>query len=1052
LYLSLELKEYGFENNNSLSLGKKMLWRDKYLKFVNRLISNKKRAISPVIAVVLLIGLAVAAAAAIFIVVLPLLQPTVSLEITDAYVIYDHEYTKNVDEGKGYGMGYVEVANVGTGEVEISDIKIYYATSFAAQWIELVDAVNLENITSTVPCVVGFSPQDVLRIRFVNPEGSDNNTLVYKIVVTPSEGRNLDTTRSEIVDESEMQLSPDRPDISYTRTLGTIRRDLTISPSSVRDNSDVKNVTYEIFDASSTLVRTKTIISETSWPWQWITYNYSAEGLDNGSYSMKMTVYDFAGLSDFVDDIDFTIDNDYMSPNIVSVTGSSTKGGEGTAEVGEFYSVTATITDSGSADSSVSSAYIFYKTNSSSDTTYAATLMTKSTGNTWIGNIPAPFIDSEALANNLAFNISAIDADTNEIRTDFNYANVEDTTEPDFTQHVFEGETITSQTTLEATEGLTLSLSVTVDDKDFVRDVKLYWRERNETGISPQYGPWQITNNISGTGNTWDFRIPAINVTIDGLDYYFNATDPTNNTALEGSSDSPYTINIPDEINPTINVLSTIPSYITEGTDLHVSASISDNDPSFSYTDYETGTVKLGYRKPGDSVFTYLDMTHTSGDSSQGETSIWEGTIRGGNFSIAASPVIVEVLATDDSGKSNLIDYSIDVSPAGTPLLVYVADSVSVSGGSDHILSFNVKNDAGGTQPATANISHIQVELRSNDKTITSGEPYIIQIEEAGTIWQNSTNTEGENNTKLELDSAFLFAKDATKTFTLTYANSSGGYYDLNDLTVNVTIFYSYGPTYVNPGDDTLESFNTPVTQLIPQTETRYLLSGTATVNSRTGYQLGTSYLGSIHLFDGTATYTGDLSAQWGIRVYILHSDSSFTEITMGSWVATVSRPSGGDDASIQYNFWSCPETSLATTDAIWIEFWVQVGSNSPEIHANLVTEVLGAEQLDASTWGVYYYTERDRSGGFFSRRTTAYLHWGDGVYNSRIENFKYSSVGGGGGSSIVYSIISNGASPTEKSLMNWNLLDTLYYNELKTNCFQKMTRICTYKRSIFWN
>ena len=162
--------------------------------------------------------------------------------------------------------------------------------------------------------------------------------------------------------------------------------------------------------------------------------------------------------------------------------------------------------------------------------------------------------------------------------------------------------------------------------------------------------------------------------------------------------------------------------------------------------------------------------------------------------------------------------------------------------------------------------------------------------------------------------------------------------------------------------------------------------------------------------------------------------------------------PSGGDNEGTLYNSWNCPETPLETTDAIWIEFWVQVGSNSPEIHANFVTEVLGAEQLDASTWYVYYYAERDRSGGFISRRTTAYLHWGDGAYNSRIEYFKYSTVGGGGGSSIIYSITSNGDSPTDKSPMNWNLLDTLYYNELRANYFQKMTRICSFKRSIFWN
>ena len=83
------------------------------MNIITLILNKRKRAVSPVIAVILLIGLAVAAAAAIFIVVIPLLQPTTSLEIIDGYVLYDGDHTESMDEGIGYGMGYVNLVNIG---------------------------------------------------------------------------------------------------------------------------------------------------------------------------------------------------------------------------------------------------------------------------------------------------------------------------------------------------------------------------------------------------------------------------------------------------------------------------------------------------------------------------------------------------------------------------------------------------------------------------------------------------------------------------------------------------------------------------------------------------------------------------------------------------------------------------------------------------------------------------------------------------------------------------------------------------------------------------
>ncbi|MHA2320002.1 MAG: hypothetical protein ACXAC6_19885, partial [Candidatus Hodarchaeales archaeon] len=707
----------------------------------------------------------------------------------------------------------------------------------------------------------------------------------------------------------------------------------------------IKNVIYEVSNDSG-IVKTVTITSAL-WRWQWNTFNDL--DVSNGSYSLRITVNDYAGNNDFTDALPFTIDNDYVKPKIDSIVGSSIKNGQDIAEVGESYAITATITDSGSEVSNVNEAFVHYKLNDSS-TSYQVASMTQGSGDSWSGNIPAAFISSEALANNLTYYLSAIDDDSNVDLTTGYFSDVNDSTEPNFVSHIYEGETVINQDPLIGDEGLTLSLSVAVEDKDYVSTVHMVWRERNDTGIFPQYGNWKVFVNFTGSGDEWDFRLPALNVTLDGLEYYFNATDPANNTAYDGTASSPYRIVVADEVNPVISVLSTIPVTITEGTDLDVTVAIADNDKTFSWTNQETGTVELGYKKPGESVYTYSDMNHTSGDSSIGETSIWTGTIGGGNFSIAATPVFVQVFATDDAGKSSLTEKSIDVTITGTPVLVYVSGTGEVTGASDHLLGFDVKNSAGGGSPATANITDIQVELLDNGKTVVAGSPVTTLIDVSGTVWQNSSALEGANNSLITLDSSILLPKDSTISFTLTYANTSGGFYNLNDLTVKVTLFYEFGVS--SSDSEQLDSFDTPSTQSIPQTETRFMRSNAATVNGLTAYDLETSLTGSIGLFDQSSTVSGDQSVTWGIRVYVRDSTGTEAEITSGM-VATVMRASGGDAAGMQTNSWLCPLTPLESTDSIVIEVWYQIGASSPTAH------------------------------------------------NSRIENFAYSTSGGGGGASI---------------------------------------------------
>ncbi|WP_455142471.1 hypothetical protein, partial [Candidatus Hodarchaeum mangrovi] len=688
----------------------------------------------------------------------------------------------------------------------------------------------------------------------------------------------------------------------------------------------------------------------------------------------------------------FTIDNDYVKPTISNIVGSSTKNGVDIAEVGESFSVSATITDSGSAVSAVNRAFIYYKLNSS--VIYFSTAMLKGSGNTWTGSVPAVFITSEALVKDIDYYIRAIDDDENFNQSELKLADTIDTTEPNFYSHVFEGESITGQPTLVGEENLPLTISVAVEDKDKVSEVFLVWRERNDTTWN-RPDPWDVFTNISGIGEVWNFRINSINATLDGLEYYLNATDPSGNVAYDGTSLSPYRIVIEDEVVPVSTIISEIPLKITAGSDLTVSASVIDNDPTFSWWGGETGTIELGYKRTGlDLSFNYFYIPHIQGDSSLGQTAIWEDTIKGGNFTTTYSPVYIRVRAIDNNGLSSFVEKSIAVSAPGTPVLKYVKDSVDVIGASDHILKFEINNSAGGVDPATATVTAIQVELSDNTKNPFIGEPQLVEVNVSGglnPIWENkSSPSEGTNGVKITLDNTFTILKGSSVLMSLVYANSSGMYFNVNDMTVNATIYYT-------GGFDKLALFNTPITTFQDFTQTRYMRSDSHTINGLSAYQLGTTNTASfIELNEQTSRWSGSYTVTWGIRVWIRHIDSSETELTSGL-VATVQRSSDG--VGIQSASWAPTETDLAETDALVIRVYMQIGSSTYG-PVEFSTEQLGAVKLLSTSWSVNYYTERDYRG-WPQDRTRGIFSWGDNSHNSRITNIRLRALGGGGGGSL---------------------------------------------------
>lgn len=170
--------------------------------------------------------------------------------------------------------------------------------------------------------------------------------------------------------------------------------------------------------------------------------------------------------------------------------------------------------------------------------------------------------------------------------------------------------------------------------------------------------------------------------------------------------------------------------------------------------------------------------------------------------------------------------------------------------------------------------------------------------------------------------------------------------------------------------------------------ETRYMRSDQHTVNDLTAYKLGTEQSSTsatecIGLYDGNTYCTHYL----GIRIWKRAEDGTETEITAGTAVAIAS----GYDTGLISASWNCPLASLNPTDAIVVR--VYSGTSSPPTHLEVtfITEQLGASQLDASTWTVYYYLRRTYN--FFFDQTIYDFIYGTSTYNSRIEGFSWSTA-----------------------------------------------------------
>jgi hypothetical protein len=165
-----------------------------------------------------------------------------------------------------------------------------------------------------------------------------------------------------------------------------------------------------------------------------------------------------------------------------------------------------------------------------------------------------------------------------------------------------------------------------------------------------------------------------------------------------------------------------------------------------------------------------------------------------------------------------------------------------------------------------------------------------------------------------------------------------------------------------------------------------FMRSDQHTVNNATMYKLMENHTQTARSVNSSVTDPeNEAYCYWGVRVWKRSSVGTETELTSGSPVAVVSRTTSG--SGLQSATWACPATNLSVTDCLVVRVYYKFDWTSYTQCGQFITLQLNATTLAASTWTVYYYTQRSYSPS--THKTYMYYYW-DNNYNSRIENVNY--------------------------------------------------------------
>jgi FlaG/FlaF family flagellin (archaellin) len=557
-----------------------------------------KRAVSPVIAAILLIGLTVAAGAIVFFIVLPLFEGEPELEIVDdsTFVRYFEG-----DGTQGWGKAGIMVVNKGNADAQIKaePAASYRRDGTNDQFISL-DPSNVttdDEMTDENPLEIGAASEYLISIYFILPEINENNSVEYKFIINYV-GGSLDTKKDL---DDDLTLSRDRPTITLDVD-NYIRRTYDIAPT-VSENDEVKNVTFTVYNDSNGVWLADYNTTSSPYAWSWNTRSLETND-ENWIIDIKAEVWDYANLSDIVWVNDVQLDNDYIVPDIVNWTTAAPYTND-TVELGEFASIQATVTDSGSQDSRVGYVYLHYKVSTIDDAVYLNATVTMSrigATDTYQANIPSAAINLAAFNKNMTYWIEAIDLDGNSNssadKPGPQNVVVVDTKAPNIDH---------APTTL-AYYRDAVEINATISDAGQAQAI-LYYR----TNPAASFVPYQMTND---SATSFSYTIPTTRTgeeaLLNSIQYYIEAYDLTvGNLAQEGNSTSYYNITVADDWKPYVYQSANATSAVN-GADLEIAALSYDNDPTYANSSNpgdHTGQVYLYYRQGTLGAWTEEPMT-----------------------------------------------------------------------------------------------------------------------------------------------------------------------------------------------------------------------------------------------------------------------------------------------------------------------------------------------------------------------------------------------------------------------------------------------------------
>jgi hypothetical protein len=224
-----------------------------------------------------------------------------------------------------------------------------------------------------------------------------------------------------------------------------------------------------------------------------------------------------------------------------------------------------------------------------------------------------------------------------------------------------------------------------------------------------------------------------------------------------------------------------------------------------------------------------------------------------------------------------------------------------------------------------------------------------------------------------------------------TLVTISGTSYTANTTkTLNSTIGvvvqweYWFADSSNNLNNTGIQSFTTVASYV----ETRYFRWDVESMNGVNMRKLFTANTSSStsesHAKDGNVTSAG---VTIGIRVWKRSVGGVDTEITNGTQVAQVLLNTSSFGIMVNAT-WTCPSTPLNVTDVIYVIVYGKFGTDAWAMFGSYKwgTAQLGATNLDAATWTVYYQIALYYSTD--SNNTWHEFNFGSSSWNSRIENF----------------------------------------------------------------